>query len=224
MVRLRPFILLVQEVQMDHEKMRVLARPFTDIKTRPGRNGGSFQYIEGAAVVQRLNEAFTGQWSFKVMEHQVLEGEVVVLGELRAGDLVKQAFGGSEVTRTREGKVVSIADDLKSACTDALKKAATLLGVGLHLYLPEEPVVSEPQGPKLVTAPREEVANGEEPDVPASNRLTRKQADFIAKLARQNGLSKPELEEQSRQRFGKQSAHLTVQQASDFIKALSSAA
>lgn len=213
---------------MDHEKLRVLSRPFTDIKTRPGRNGGAISYIEGHAIVQRLNEAFGGDWSFKVMEHQVLEGEVVVLGEVRAGEMVKQAFGGSEVTRTRDGKVVSIADDLKSAATDALKKAATLLGVGLHLYGPEEvaqPVASKAPsaGPKLVPAakPQEE---GEEPGVPDANRLTRKQAEFIAKLARTNGLSKAEVDELARGRYGKSSSYLTVREASDFIKVLNNAA
>jgi hypothetical protein len=210
---------------MDQEKLRVLTRPFTDIKTRPGRNGSQVQYIEGHAIVHRLNEAMQGEWSFKVLEHQVLEGEVVVLGELRAGDLVKQAFGGSEVTRTRDGKIVCLADDLKSAATDSLKKAATLFGVGLHLYGVEEPVVAEQQvsGPKLVPAAQVQQEH-EEPDVPVGSRITRKQAEFLAKLARQNGLSKAELEELSKQRFGRQSAHLTVQQASDFIKQLNTAA
>ncbi len=113
---------------MDQEKLLLLTRPFNDIKSRPGRNGQAIQYIEGHAIVQRLNEALGGDWSFRVLEHDVREGEVIVLGELRLGELVKQAFGGSEVTRTREGKVVSLADDLKAAATDALKKAATLLG------------------------------------------------------------------------------------------------
>ena len=34
----------------------------------------------------------------------------------------------------KTGKPVSIGDDLKAAATDALKKGASLLGVGLHLY------------------------------------------------------------------------------------------
>ena len=205
---------------MDNEKLRLLTRPFTDIKTRPGRNGGSISYIEGHAIVQRLNEALAGDWSFKVLEHDIREGEVIVLGELRAADLVKQAFGGSEVTRTREGKIVSLADDLKAAATDALKKAATLLGVGLHLYGPEEAPPAPPQGPKLVPP---EPVEGDEPGVPDTNRLTRKQAEFIAKLARTNGLGKGEVEELSRKRYGKTSAFLTVREASDFIGALNAA-
>ncbi|MBW2014490.1 MAG: hypothetical protein JRI69_12010 [Deltaproteobacteria bacterium] len=39
------------------------------------------------------------------------------------------------MTRAREnGEMVSLADDLKAAATDAIKKCATLMGVGLHLY------------------------------------------------------------------------------------------
>ena len=203
---------------MEQEKMRALSRPFSDIKTRPGRNGGSVSYIDGHSIVQRLNEAFTCDWSFRVMEHQILQGEVMVLGELRAGELVKQAFGGSEITCNRDGKVLSIADDLKSAATDSLKKAATLLGVGLHLYLPEEAAPAPPPtGPKLVQS---------EPEVPESDagRLTRKQADFIAKLARERDMSKAQVEEMSRQRFGRNSAYLSVKEASEFIAVLQNAA
>lgn len=207
---------------MDHDKLRVLSRPFSDIKTRPGRNGQELSYIEGHAVVQRLNEAFDGDWSFKVLSHEVQQTEVVVVGELRAGDLVKQAFGGSELTRTRDGKVVSVADDLKSAATDSLKKAATLLGVGLHLYgaddVPEDKPV--PTGPRLVhSAPVETELN-----LPVNNRLTRKQAEFIDKLGRNRGLDRAELEALALDRYGRQCAYLTVQQASDFIKLLGKAA
>ncbi len=204
---------------MDNEKMRLLTRPFSDIKSRHGRNGQAIQYVEGHAIVQRLNEALAGDWSFKVLEHDVREGEVIVLGELRAGDLVKQAFGGSEVTRTRDGKVVSLADDLKSAATDALKKAATLLGVALQLYAVDEPPVT-PSVPRLVPP----VQDGDEPDVPPGNRLTRRQAEFIGKLGRTNGLSKGEMDERAKAQFGTTAAFLTVRQASEFIQALTNAA
>jgi hypothetical protein len=49
--------------------------------------------------------------------------------------VTKAAFGSSRITRdNRSGKAVALGDDLKAATTDALKKAATLLGVGLYLY------------------------------------------------------------------------------------------
>src|SRR4029077_16220123 len=59
----------------------------------------------------------------------------------------KMAFGTSQVTRTQgTGAVVSLGDDLKAAATDALKKCATFLGVGLHLYA-ERPLRPEPGRP-----------------------------------------------------------------------------
>ncbi len=45
----------VPEVVMDQDKLRVLSRPFTDIKTRPGRNGQGISYVEGHQDDHRLN-------------------------------------------------------------------------------------------------------------------------------------------------------------------------
>ena len=205
---------------MNPEQLRVLTRPFSETKTRPGRSGQSLQYIEGHQVVARLNEALGGSWSFKVLEHQVTESEVVVLGELQAGELVKQAFGGAEVTRTRDGKLVSVADDLKSAATDALKKAATLLGVGLQRCAVEDRPVEVPRGPRLVA----KVPEDEPKEQPAEGRLTKRQAEFIEKLGKERGRSVAELEGLARERYGRSCAELTVQQASDFIKVLGRAA
>ena len=204
---------------MDNEKLRLLSRPFADIKSRPGRNGQRIQYVEAHSIVQRLNEALAGDWSFRVLEREILEGEVIVLGELRAGDVVKQAFGGGEVTKTRDGKIVSLADDLKSAATDALKKAATLMGVALQFHGAEEPPVT-PRVPRLVPP----VQDGAEPDAPPNNRLTRRQAEFIARLAQDKGLAKGAVDTMARERHGKAANFLTVKEASEFIQQLHDAA
>lgn len=115
----------------------ILERPFPPevVRRRPGRNGEDITYLEAHVVVARLNEAFAGEWSFTIEKHEILEDEVVVLGRLTAATVNKSAFGSSSVTRARDGgKAVSVGDDLKAAATDALKKAATLLGVGLTLH------------------------------------------------------------------------------------------
>ena len=175
----------------------------------------------GELLLDQLgNDALAGDWSFRVLEKEFFDAEVIVLCELRSGEVVKQAFGGSEITKTRDGKVVSLADDCKSAATDALKKAATLLGVGLNLHMADEPPVAS--APRLV--PAVVVADGEEPDVPATNRLTRKQAEFIARLARTNGQTKAEVDQLSRDKYGKSYSFLTVKEASEFIKHLNTRA
>jgi hypothetical protein len=133
----------------------LLEKPFEpgQIRQRRGRNG-LLDYVEGHSVIQRLNEALEGQWSFEIAHHEVREEEVLVLGRLTAGGVVKTAFGTSQVTREREsGKPVSLGDDLKAASTDCLKKCATLLGVGLHLYA-EKPIGGRPGGRGFLSPPR----------------------------------------------------------------------
>jgi len=123
----------------------LLEKPFepAQIRQRKGRNG-MLDYVEGHGVIQRLNEALEGAWSF--VQHEVREEEVLVLARLSAGGLVKMNFGVSQVTREREsGALVSLGDDLKAAATDALKKCATFLGVGLHLYA-DKPLPAKDDG------------------------------------------------------------------------------
>ena len=105
------------------------------IKQRKGNFGTMLDYIEAHVVINRLNTAFDGNWSFEIAEYTQLEDEVVVLGKLTAEGVIKQQFGSSKVTMAKSnGNSLCIGDDLKSAASDALKKTATLLGVGLHLY------------------------------------------------------------------------------------------
>ena len=117
----------------------LLEKPFdpNQIKQREGNFGKMLDYIEGHTVVKRLNDSFEANWSFAILKHEILKetDEVVVLGELSANGIVKTQFGSSKITRAREtGEMISLADDLKAAATDAIKKCATLMGVGLHLY------------------------------------------------------------------------------------------
>ena len=103
-----------------------LERPFApaQIRQRKGRNG-LLDYVEGHSVIQRLNEALEGAWSFEIVHHEIREEEVVVIGRLTTEGIVKMAFGGSQVTREREsGALVSLGDDLKAAATDPVRRVA----------------------------------------------------------------------------------------------------
>lgn len=113
----------------------ILCKPFgqEQIRQRKGRSGKPLSYVETHTIISRLNEG-CDQWSFEVLEHSVHDDEVIVLGKLTADGVVKTAFGGASITIDSQGRVVSVADDLKAAASDALKKAASLLGVGLELY------------------------------------------------------------------------------------------
>jgi len=115
----------------------LLEKPFDPkfIKQRKGNFGNVLDYLETHTVIQRLNDAFEGNWNFEVMEYQQMGSEVVVLGKLTADGVVKMQFGNSKVTNnSKTGEVISIGDDLKAAISDCIKKASTLFGIGLHLY------------------------------------------------------------------------------------------
>jgi len=207
-----------------------LERPFDTelLKSRKGPFGQTFSYVEGAEYVRRLNEAFEGEWSFEIVEHHVRDTEVVVVGRLSAGRETKMAFGGSSITVSREGEVVSIADDLKAAATDALKKAASLLGVGLHLYSSDRPTETSGNGHGHGHA-RKGAGNGGgngnghrrgASGTSNGNRLTQKQLSCIWSMGRSLGLSADQLRERTIQVFGVQPEYLTKADASSFITEL----
>ena len=149
---------------MEQKTIDILTRRFDadQIKTRRGRGGQQLSYVEGHTVIGRLNEAFAHAWSFEVVSSQVLDEEVVVCGRLTASGSTKEAYGG----QTRQNGT-AVADVLKGAATDALKKAATLFGVGLHLYGAVE------------APPRKELPEQSEPEA------TERQLTICRRLARE---------------------------------------
>ena len=105
------------------------------IKTRKGRSGNRLSYIETPEYIKRLNLAFDYNWSFQIEEERIESGFIVVRGRLTAEGISKSQFGTSQITLSKDtGEVVAIGDDYKAAGSDALKKCASLFGIGLHLY------------------------------------------------------------------------------------------
>lgn len=192
-----------------------LTRPFPHelLRQRQGHNGKSLTYVETWAVIDRLNEACDA-WSFEVVEHQILGDELIVVGRLSADGVVKMAFGGSSLTRDRNGNSLSVADDLKSAASDALKKAASLLGVGLELYRGSQPE------PAPATTAR--VPSARRPDF--GDRLTASQLGALHSAARRTGLGNDGLAQLVRDRFEKEGPqHLSKREASTILDELNGA-
>jgi hypothetical protein len=190
----------------------LLEQPFApeQIRQRKGNFGHMLDYVEGHTVIQRLNDALDGNWSFEIKEHQILkeQNEVLVLGRLIAGAVVKTQFGSSAITRAKEtGEIVSLADDLKAAATDALKKCATLLGVGLYLY---------GSGSK----PAESAAPGPERKEAASARLSEKQHNYILRLISQSGIDRTDFDRKCVEKYGTVLDHLSKADASQVIAQL----
>jgi hypothetical protein len=117
-----------------------LAAPF-DSTFHDTRGGIELEYITGEQAVTRLNEVLgAGGWSLRVLQHGFNEeaDEIWVLAELHAlidgVPVVRQQFGSQKVKRSRSsGSPLDIGFDFKGATTDALKKCASLIGVGLYL-------------------------------------------------------------------------------------------
>ena len=183
------------------------------IKQREGNFGKMLDYVEAHAVIQRLNNAFESEWSFQVIKHEILKDsdEVIVLGELKAGDVVKTQFGSSRITRAKDtGNIISLADDLKAAATDALKKASTLLGVGLHLYSDNGHRASE-------RAEKSRSASGN-----SDGRITAKQHKFLLDLAMGKGMTKSELNQKCLNAFGSVLDYISRSNASNLIDEMQS--
>ena len=115
---------------------------FTDV-----RGGVEITFISGEQVTRRLNEALgVGGWSFRILRHDINADadEAWALGEIVAevdGKCVtRQQFGSQKIKRSRTtGAPLDLGFDLKGAATDAMKKCASLLGVGLYLSRKQPP-------------------------------------------------------------------------------------
>lgn len=192
-------------------KRDLLTRPFRQdqLKQRKGNLGKTVTYVEIASVIERLNEA-CDSWDFEVVKYEAKDGEAIVLGKLTADGVTKMAFGGASITVDKEGSIVSLADDLKSAMADAVKKAASMLGVGLELYGGKpaaEPNESRPMLP---------------PQGDPKNRATVRQMAALQSAARRRGLTQDRLSAMVRARTGKtELALLDRREASTLISELS---
>jgi hypothetical protein len=221
---------------------QILEQPFDPalIKTRPASYGGSLSYVEGCEYIKRLNAALDGAWSFEITAHQVTDNECIVIGKLTADGIVKMAFGGSDIKRKKEtGEVICLADDLKAAATDALKKAASLLGVGLHLYGDSTAANSTTSANANNATAANDNDNGDAK--PPSNgngngqststngngedksRLSSKQLGMILGLARERNISRDKLQVMVHERYSRKLEFITRSEASFFIGELQAA-
>jgi hypothetical protein len=194
----------------------ILRRPFPPelIRQREGQDGKILSYLETHVVIERLNEG-CDTWSFELVQHHIYKVEVVVVGKLTADGIVKMAFGGSAITLNRAGKVVSLADDLKAAASDALKKAASMLGVGLELYARRSAASVQP---------RQDSVNRDQPGAehrPPADAATQKQINAISGICKQKDISREHLVSLIAERTGKRRLNeLTRREASQLISEL----
>ena len=100
---------------------------------------GGFQpaYIPITAILHRLNASCGLAWSFSIRQWQVAGAEIVVLGELTVFGVARQQFGHA-LMRMHDGQPACFGYDLKAAASDAIRKCASLFGVGAQVYARNE--------------------------------------------------------------------------------------
>lgn len=106
---------------------------------RPVGKGINADYVPGWWFIEQLNALFGYFWDFEIEAQEVGKESCWVRGKLTVKNpdtnltVTKTAFGGSKL-KSQGNPAIDIGDDLKTAATDALKKAATLLGVAADVY------------------------------------------------------------------------------------------
>lgn len=200
---------------MKPEAIDILIEPFPEaaVRTRRGGHGKELRYLETWRVIERLNLAFSHDWAFRLLEWKLLENEIVVHAELEAAGVIKQAFGSSSITRSRDsGEAIGIGDDAKSAASDALKKSATMLGVGLELYAGKNGHAPETNHAGPRATPGAEPRN--------RSQISERQLYAILALARTKGDGEVSVRTKVLDSFGVPIEKLDRRQASEIISAL----
>lgn len=112
------------------------------IKRRKGRGGMSFDYVETNYVLARLNATFIFNWDNEVIEQIIDKEDDQIATKIRltvrfadGKEVKKDAWGGATIKRIKESKkIMDLANDLKASESDAIKKAASMLGVCWDVY------------------------------------------------------------------------------------------
>jgi len=130
-----------------------LAENFPQEMERTVTKGGTaLTYIPVSEVINRLNKVLgVDKWSFTIVrcERDAADPDFVVahvrieyfMTEFQT--ISRDGFGGQKIKRTKQGQILDLGDEFKGAISDALKKAAQTLGVGLYLARSDDAIEAE---------------------------------------------------------------------------------
>lgn len=127
-----------------------------EVERTLSKSGTRLTYIPVSEVINRLNKILgVDSWNYRIVkcERDALDPDFVVAHvtlevSFQTADgytkyVVRDGFGGQKIKRTKQGDIVDLGDEMKGAVSDALKKAAQTLGVGLYLARTEEAMEAE---------------------------------------------------------------------------------
>lgn len=191
-----------------------LAAPFAlDQHAKVPKGGMQQTYVPWTDYVDRLNNVLgPDQWSFRIIREGFTESECWVLAEITATidgqQVVRQQYGCEPIARGQR----PTSDLLKSTASDALKKAASLLGPGLYLSMQEERAKIEAAMQEAIRAAVGEqrapgkapAGSGTPPTKSATNVCADCRADIRSARAKDGTIMTPaDIATLGRHRFGK---------------------
>jgi len=136
------------EIGLHPEQIEELtaATPKESIQSRPSPWGGEIEYVTGEYVKRKLMKAFNGALRVTVRNIETVEDcilthitlEYPITQFCKTGTFINEEWARiDEVgvsTIRKQGSTTNYSTAIKASHTDALKRAATHLGIGLDLY------------------------------------------------------------------------------------------
>jgi len=126
-----------------------LYEPFPpEVERQVKKSGTALTYIPISEVITRLNKVLgVDGWSFHINscrrdEHdpEFVTAHVTLSATIEGTNVSRDGIGGQKIKRTKQGDIVDLGDEFKGAVSDALKKAAQTLGIGLYLARSDEAI------------------------------------------------------------------------------------
>jgi hypothetical protein len=167
------------------------------------KGAGSQTYVPWTDAVERMNDVLGADWSFRVVREGLTDTEAWVLGEITATVdgvvCVRQHYGCESINKGQRG----VADLFKIAASDAIRKAATLIGVGMYLSIQEERAEVEATMQEAVreAARAEREANRPAPKAPTATpaQPSPTRLDDVRRAAMLTGAAPPDRQETPRE-------------------------
>lgn len=177
---------------------QLLSEPFApEMERSITKSGTSLVYIPVSEVINRLNKVLgVDRWTFNIIkcDRDPIDTDFVIAHvQIRwyysdgIGYIERDGIGGQKIKRNKQGQIVDLGDEFKGAISDALKKAAQTLGVGLYLARSEDAIEIEAvMDAQSVTAeqtpPRADSSAKWAAFMSISKKLTAEQKDELKKV------------------------------------------
>jgi hypothetical protein len=149
---------LVENNVLNERQLKFILKrtPASQIRKRPAKGGGEWEYVPGGYFRKILNLMFGWDWDFEILSEAIFQDTVVVKGKLtvrcNGRQLIKTQFGKKEIqfeneyytnekgqkAKRKTDRYLDIGNDFKSAATDCLKKCAAELGICSDVYNKED--------------------------------------------------------------------------------------